>query len=126
MSCNFIDCRTVLLTSLTEALQMSKDAILAIERDGRGMLPINGVSYDVTPWHGMAGVSFRLSSDPRDGESRYNSADWKLFNFVPTETCPPLQAAGQYIHQAYRSGEEGKDLAHLIFLAGADALLDAA
>jgi len=61
-------------------------------------------------------------------ERRYNSADWEYFDFVSNSSFAGLQPAADFIRQAYVS--EGEDsparheMAHLVFLAGAEALLD--
>src|SRR5262249_9929969 len=89
-------------------------------------LPITGVALDLAPWHAGVGLALRLSSDTTDSLRRYRSVEWKHFNFFSKENCEALIPVGAYIQKAYRStGKRGcLDRAHLIFLAGADALLD--
>jgi hypothetical protein len=126
MPIDFAECRQVLFYGIMEGLRSREAAIRAIEPTGRGDMPVNGISLDITPWHGGAGLSLRLFSDPHSGEQRYNSADWTHFDFVSQQNCPALHTAGDFIRTAYNSG--GKkgclSMAHLAFLAGADALLD--
>lgn len=126
MRFDFDDCRRVLIDGMLDALRSRTDAVKAIERTGRGDLPVTGVSLDLAPWHGGVGLALRQSSDPTNPERRYSSVEWKLFNFVSDEDYEPLAEVGQYIRKVYRSaGRRGSlDAAHLIFLAGADALLD--
>jgi hypothetical protein len=122
MAIDFVECREVLFRGIMEGLRSCETEIRAIERDARGDSLVNGISLDLTPWHGGIGLAFRLQSDPRND----NSADWDYFEFVSGQTCAALRTAAAYIRDVYRSeGQEGPlGLAHLIFLAGAEALLD--
>ena len=127
MGFDFAECRAVILQGVLAALRPRADAVRAIEQAGGGRLPsITGVALDLTPWHGGVGLALRLSSDPTDEARRFSSVEWKHFNFASTEDCEALVPVGEYIRRAYRSkGKRGYlDMAHLVFLAGADALLD--
>jgi hypothetical protein len=126
MPIDFVECREVLFRGIMEGLRSQEADIRATERDARGESLVNGISLDLAPWHGGVGLSLRLQSDPRRGDGRYNSADWDYFDFVSGQTCAALRTAGAYIRDIYLSeGQEGPlGLAHLIFLAGAEALLD--
>lgn len=126
MRFDFDDCRRVLFSAVMVALQAWAKVIDDLERTGRGGLPITGVSLNMAPWHGGIGLSLRQSSDPSDPGRRHSSVEWKLFNFVSDEDCEPLITVGGYLQKLYRSRgkPDALDVAHLIFLAGADALLD--
>ena len=119
---DFTECRGILLKGALAALRFKEKAIKAIKADAI----ITGVALDLAPWHGGVGMALRLSTDPRDDYARYSSVEWEHFNFVSKEGCKALVPVGQYIRQTYEA--RGKrwylDLAHLIFLAGAEAMLD--
>ncbi len=127
MRFQFADCRAAILRGILAALDSHRTAIKRIERTRGGRLgAITGFALDLAPWHGGVGLAPRLSSDPRDAERRYSSVEWEFFNFISTANSEALVAVGEYIRKAYRSrGKRGYlDMAHLIFLAGAEALLD--
>jgi len=127
MTFDFTTCRRVLLKGVLAGLRSRAKKIQTIERGGGGQLPtITGVSLDLAPWHGGVGLSLRVSSDPSDPGRRLSSVEWKHFGFLSAENYPALEPVGDYLAQCYRAkGQRGNlDMAHLIFLAGADALLD--
>jgi hypothetical protein len=127
MGFDFDECRVLILRGVIAALRSRGAEVEAIERAGGGHHPtVTGVALDLAPWHGGVGLALRLSSDPRDDPRRYRSVEWKHFNFVSQENCEALVPVGAYIGKAYRSkGKRGcLDMAHLVFLAGAEALLD--
>ena len=124
---DFTACRRVLLRAVLAALRSRAKKIQAIERGGGGQLPtITGVSLDLAPWHGGVGLSLRIAADPTDPVRHFSSVEWKHFGFLSPENCPALEPIGEYIQKCCRAkGQRGSlDMAHLIFLAGADALLD--
>lgn len=127
MTFDFTACRRVLFQGVMAGLRSQAKKIQAIERGGGGQLQtITGVSLDLAPWHGGVGLSLRIAADPTDPVRRLSSVEWKHFGFLSPENCPALEPVGEYIQKCYRAkGQRGSlDMAHLIFLAGADALLD--
>ena len=125
MTFNFDEARAVLLKGVLEALKDREAAIRAIERTAGGELPVTSVSLDLSPWHeGGVGISLRVSSDPPDDYSRYSSVEWDHFDFASANNCPALATVAEYVRRLYQAAEDGPDCAHLIFLAGAEALLD--
>lgn len=83
-----------------DTLRECADRVGAVERTGRGDIPAAGLSLDLAPWHGRIGLSLRLADD----------FPMAIFAMTAptgcTSTLRPLV-----------------DRAHLIFLAGAEALL---
>ena len=90
------------------------------------MFPINGFALDVLPWFDQAGIAFRIQSDPPG----FDLAEWEhydLFFDLTMGVAGPLAASSGYAAAAYNnppSGIEPGEVAHLILLAGAEALLD--
>ena len=117
--------RRVFVDAILSMLKDRSDYINNIERTGRGEIPITGISLDVTPWHKEFGLSLRLTEEFPSGECRLNSASWKHFDFTSDSTVKEKTEALKFIEQNYESnGLNGQDSAHLIFVAGAEALLD--
>ena len=127
MAFDFSQCRSVLLQGILDALDARASVIASIKRIPNVMFPISGISLDMAPWQGAVGLSLRQASE-FELERRYDIAGWEYFDLVSNTTFPDLQPAAGLIHDAYIS--EGEDsparheMAHLVFLAGAEALLD--
>lgn len=125
MKKEYEQCREILLNAVVSALEEGKQYIVNIERTARGDLPITGIALELAPWHGFVALSLRGQSDFPEGQSRYDSADWTHFNFTETFTSSALQKARSFTENLYRQPDEsGRERAHIIFLAGAQALLD--
>jgi hypothetical protein len=126
MAFNFSQCRSLILQGILEGLALRADKIAAIEKVPNVEFPVNGVSLDLVPWHGALGVSLRLCTE-FELEIRYCNVEWAYFDLVSNANCPVLQRAADFVHQAYtseNSNSMAREMAHLIFLAGAAALLD--
>jgi hypothetical protein len=125
MTFSFDKCKAVLFDGALAAFEQSADYMLSLERSAQGAIPVNGVSYDISPWHGSLGLSLRVAHPL--GEYEDNSVDWQHFDFVSDRSCARLREAADFITTAYYSGGEDplicQEMAHLIFLAGAEALL---
>jgi len=126
MKLEFQECRRVLLDATLKALRESADRINAIERTGRGDLPVTGFSLDLFPWFGDMTLSIRISSDWPCGRHAYDIGDWKHHDFLKSWGTDRFKDAGKFIQAFYQAGPqpERRDRAHLVFLAGAEALLD--
>jgi hypothetical protein len=90
---------------------------------------IDGLCYDILPWHGIVALSFRVVEDERNEVPhrwyRYSPADWKHYDFVGDETT--FDAAREHTHRIYMAAGDPRrqqEVMHLISLAAADALLD--
>lgn len=119
----FDECRKLLYDSTLNALKESSAFFASIERTAREELPVTGISLDLYPWHGALTLSLRLSSD---FESRYDIGDWKHHDFLSAWETKCFDEAGKWLERFYQAGgsDEYQVRAHLIFLAGAEALLD--
>ena len=122
-------CREAILIAIIDAIQERSDYIRAIERTPRGDVPVNGIALEIFPWHNFPlGLSLRLCADLSRGEFRYNSADWSHFEFTNGCRSPSIEVATSLITEIYIQGKQSTyeltDMAHLTFMAGADALLN--
>ncbi len=85
------------------------------------------ISYDIIPWDPYIALAFRLRSESNYPVSDV-SADWKHCELIGDHNCKSLVPARDFAHQACESvghnSKQGQDVAHLIYLAAADALLD--
>jgi hypothetical protein len=126
MKNDFIECQYVLFDATSNVLRESSPYINSIERTARGDLPVTGLSLDLYPWHGAITLSLRLSSDFPLGENRYEIGDWKYHDFPSAWKTTCFQEAGHFLQRFYRAGgqDEFQARAHLVFLAGAEVLLD--
>ena len=120
-------CREALLTAIIDALQERADYIASIERTANGDVPVTGIALELFPWHSILELSLRLSSDFPLGKSRYDSADWPHFEFTKSCQSPSIETAISLVTEVYDQGEQPNndlcEMAHLTFMAGAEALL---
>ena len=123
MNFNLTECRKVLHNDLMNALTAKREAI----RDLHKVEELWAISYDIIPWDPYIGIAFRLESESGFNAS-LKSGDWKHSHFIEDCTSKELVPARDYVHAQFQSaGDDGKraqEMAHLIFLAAADALLD--
>ena len=122
------ECRLALFDALSRTLAESADFMNALKRNRQGELEATGLSLDLFPWHELANLSLRMYSDFPAGDqaNRYHSGDWKHHAFSEQLGTTYLDDAGQLIGQFYRAGDDNDRLfrTHLVFQAGAEALLD--
>jgi hypothetical protein len=88
---------------------------------------VTGISLDLVPWHRALGLSLRQLSEYKP-EERYCNVEWAYFDVISHRKCRKLQQAADFVYEAYvseNSNELAVEMAHMIFLAGAEALLDA-
>lgn len=127
MAFDFSRCRSIIVQGILDALDSKASAIASIDQIPNVEFPIDGIALDMAPWHGGMGLALRQVTE-FEHESRYNSADWDYFDFVSNSSFSGLQVAANFIKEAYLSEGEGSparlEMAHLVFLAGAEALLD--
>lgn len=121
------ECREAILTAIIDSLRERTDYILSINRTACGDLPVSGIALELFPWHGGLGLSLRLTSDFPMGASRYDSAEWTHFDFTNGCKSPSIEAAVSTVTRIYNRGNDPandlRDMAHLTFIAGAEALL---
>ena len=120
-------CRDALLAAILDALRERADYFASIERTARDSIPATGLALELFPWAGGFGLSLRLYSDYPGGNSRYDSADWPHYDFTEGCTSPSVLRARSLVEQIYARGSEPggdrRDMAHLLFMAGAEALM---
>jgi len=110
--------------AILSLLEESIDYINNIERNGRGELPITGVALDTIPWFEQFAISFRSTSEFPCGDFRFNSADWDHYDFTVRSNHPDKLSAIKFMCETYEdSSREKIDSAHLLFLAGAEAIM---
>jgi hypothetical protein len=121
------ECREAILTAIVDSLQERSDYIASIDRTQRGEIPVSGIALELFPWYGGLGLSLRLTSDFPMGNSRYDSADWTHFDFTNGCKSPSIEAAISTVTRIYNRGKSAgndlRDMAHLTFFAGSEALL---
>lgn len=121
------ECREALLAAILDALRGRADYIAAIERTGRGVLSATGIALELFPWRAAFGLSLRLASDYPLGRARYDSADWPHYDFTAGYISAAITDAIALVTEIYAHGNapdnDLRDMAHLTFLAGAEALL---
>src|SRR5688500_4519332 len=92
--------------AIIDGHQLRYDYIRALERTGRGELPVTGIALELAPWHEWLGLSLRLDSDFPLGQSRYDSADWPHFDFTEHCTSPSIERGKSLLREVYSQGHE--------------------
>lgn len=136
------ECKHRIRSSVLEALNQSAEYVRKITQGPDETQVVSGIALDICPWHESIGLSLRLESEysalgemSDDMQLRYNSANWAHFGFTDNFEIPSLPGANRLIAKIYEQGDgdsedhdivspSPRDFAHLIFMAGADALLD--
>lgn len=119
---SFSQCRALILQGILAGIKLRADEIVNIVKEAQ----VTGISLDLVPWHSALGLSIRQYTDLGE-DVRYCNVEWAHFDVVSNETCAELQRAVDFIHEAYvaeNSNHLAREMAHMIFLAGAEALLD--
>ncbi len=122
MAFNFARCQDLILQGILAGIQLRAEKLARIAAEAQ----VTGIALDLVPWHRALGLSIRQATEHWE-EDRYCSVEWAYFNVVSNQTCSELQRAVEFIHEAYVSEDSNHtaiEMAHLIFLAGAEALLD--
>ena len=122
MAFRFSRCRELILEGVLAGINLRADEIVSIGKEAQ----VTGISLDLVPWHRALGLSIRQCTE-HGNDVRYCNVEWAYFDVVSHRTCPELQRAVDFVHEAYTSENSNhlaRDMAHMIFLAGAEALLD--
>lgn len=96
-----------------------------LSSNGRAPNTVTGVCLDVFPWFRTACVALRLSTDGVD--QKYTPGEWELYEDLSDATVNAMASAAAIAGDAYanRRGTMSRiEMANLIFMAAADALLD--
>jgi hypothetical protein len=123
MAFNFSRCRALILRGILDGIGQESEEIARIAREEDR---VTGVSLDLVPWHRAVSLSLRQCTE-HAAEVRHCNVEWAYFDIVSDRTCPALRRAADFVHDAYTSEESNhlaREMAHMIFLAGAKALLD--
>ena len=129
MAFPYVECKKVLLDGLLASLT-AKEALIRSMRTETGYHTASGLDFELVPWHDACHLSLRSFSDPIVLEYPHDPDSWKYGYFVQSQESSgeSLKEAARMISALYNSrAEETNGLlesAHMIFLAGADALLD--
>lgn len=125
------DMKKKFLAAILDALDSSKLIFDAIPKMGGKIHGITGIALDIYPWNEYFALSLR-NAEKTHNQFRYSPADWSHFEFVSSfqSLSQPLVAAVTAMNRAYETGTDAgldsTEASHLIFLAGAEALLDPA
>jgi hypothetical protein len=122
---SFRKCREMFRLGLIESLARCESRLRELVNGaGGGLFPINGLALRVLPWHRDAWIAFRSASDP----AGLDVGQWAYHDlFTDFAYSRPLAEASAYAGAAWSeppAGRSNSDIAHLVFLAGAEALLD--
>jgi hypothetical protein len=125
MPFDYDECRSVLLQALVTVLQDNRERIRALHESEE----IWALAYEIIPWQPFAAFSIRVR-DETDGNLRYDLAAWKHYEFACNINTPVLKEIADYCAAAVtgpqaadNSGDKSQEVAHLIYLAAAEALL---
>ena len=129
MAFPFQRCRDVLFDGLLAALDANQDYIRWIKKTNEGVHPASGLDFELVPWHAACHLSLRSIFDPPELEYRDPDA-WEHGYFIEShqKSGETLQEAARFIGDLYEASAVEADVrhtGHMIFLAGAEALLDA-
>ena len=123
------ECQEILLRALLSGLTMHKDLVRNLERTHRTEFHcgIRAISFDILPWQAYVAVSFCTSSDewPR---VRWQPTDdqWTGYELIGCHNAEnELAPAQEFVHSIHLTNPDSRELYHLIWMAAADALLDA-
>lgn len=126
-------CKELILDGILESLEQRKVDLMALPKHPIGSSQICGMSLDIFPWHNSIQISFC------DNNAQFREeyiAEWKYFDFISSasEDYQSLRIASDYVSSFWNAGyddseDEEYDIelrlkAHIIFLAGAEAVLD--
>jgi hypothetical protein len=123
MAFSFSRCQDLMLQGILAGIRQSAGDIARIGKEQQ----VTGISLDVVPWHQALGLSMRQCTE-HGTDIRYCNVEWAYFDVVSNRSCPELDHAADFMHEAYvseNSNHLAREMAHMIFLAGAEALLDA-
>lgn len=124
MAFNYDECRSFLQQALMTVLQDHRERIRALHESDE----IWALAYELIPWQPLVALSIRVR-DETDGDLRYDLAAWKHYEFAGNLDTPVLNEVANYSAaavndlQADETGANSQEVAHLIYLAAAEALL---
>jgi len=135
MKFEFEECRRLVLAAVLAELEVGKSNFVpdpVAGQFGADSRPsISGIGLDIAPWHRRFYLALRDDDEKWDKSLRYEIGDWKLYPLNGLVNPPAIAASAaaiDYIGDAYESvaGDQLRNVAHMIFLSAAEALLDEA
>jgi hypothetical protein len=112
-------------SAVVSLLKGGKSIFGPIRRSRDGTLPITALHLGIYPWHGYVALSFRDTEEIGNDDV----ASWRRFEIIRSDrdTESSLSACAKSMTIFYESASRYRlkrvDAAHLLFLAGAQALL---
>jgi hypothetical protein len=134
MKFDFKECRALLLAAVLAELEACKSTILKIPGYEAGgsefRCLVSAICLDIAPWHRGFDLALRDDDEKRDERIRNSVGDWKLYPLRGIDdppTTPQRVAVEEFFEREYsgiKNPEVAREIAHLMFLAAAEALLD--
>jgi hypothetical protein len=130
MKFDFEECRSIILNATLSELDIARANVASETSTDPSKLKcsqISGIGLDIAPWHRRFYVGFRSDDEKWDEAIRYSIGDWKHYpvNGLTGHHVEGAPASAErYIGDTYDAAAEPREIAHLIFLAAAEALLD--
>jgi hypothetical protein len=134
MAFNFEQCRSLLLDATLAELQANRATILKIPGFEAGGLEfrrhVSAICLDIAPWHRSFDLAFRDDDEKWDDRIRNSIGDWKLYPLrgaVGQPSTDQRAALEEFFDREYGTIENtnsAREIAHLMFLAAAEALFD--
>jgi len=134
MKFDFEECRGLLLAAVLAELEACRPTISKIPAfDVCGVelrTQVSGICLDIAPWHGSLELGLRDSDEKCDEVIRNSIGDWKLnpLRSVDDRPATPQRVkVEEFLEREYsgiKDPELAREIAHLMFLAAAEALID--
>jgi hypothetical protein len=132
MRFDFEKCRSLVLAATLAELDAARSILVpefGLQDDTLDYdLQITGIALDIAPWHPRFCLGMRDMKEKVEEGIKYSIGDWKLYplnGLANPSAIPASAAAADYIAAAYEAAnEQRREVAHLVFLAAAEALLD--
>lgn len=133
MKFDFDKCRSLMLDATLSELVVNESTIAQVpgfEAGGHGFRRnVSAISLCIAPWDRSFELALRDEDEKRDKSICYCEGDWKLYPLGGLEppSNPQKTAVEDYFNSVYCSienAEAAREIAHLMFLAAAEALLD--
>ena len=133
MKFEFSKCRGLVLEAILAELDVGAGRFTPDNDSGEDKIAassVSGIGLDFSPWHRQLMLGLR-EQEKWDEAIRYRIGDWKYYplnkpDFPPS--LPQTAAAADFAGDVYDSAAEMRpiEVAHLMFLAAAKALVDPA
>lgn len=122
---SYSQCVELFRAGILDGLEICTPQLRTIVDNDNPLFPLNAMALSIIPWFSQAEIAFRTQTDPKT----LQVAEWEHYYFF-SDLCNchsgPLATAAQYSREAWEQPPDGLthlQMAHLIFLAGAEALI---